>query len=40
MAINSNFSIYEPEAWVEVYLANQYPSRPIAKQGGEHHSRG
>lgn len=29
MAINSNFSIYEPEAWVEVYLANQYPARPM-----------
>ena len=32
MAINSNFSIYEPEAWVEVYLANQYPSRPMVSQ--------
>jgi len=32
MAINSNFSIYEPEAWVEVYLANQYPSRPMVSK--------
>lgn len=32
MAINSNFSIYEPEAWVDVYLANQYPSRPMVAQ--------
>ena len=32
MAINSNFSIYEPEAWVEVYLANQYPSRPMVEK--------
>lgn len=32
MAINSNFSIYEPEAWVEVYLANQYPARPMVSQ--------
>lgn len=32
MAINSNFSIYEPEAWVEVYLANQYPMRPMISQ--------
>lgn len=32
MAINSNFSIYEPEAWVAVYLANQYPSRPMISQ--------
>lgn len=29
MAINSNFSIYEPEAWVEVALANNYPMRPM-----------
>ena len=29
MAINSNFSIYEPEAFVEVALANQYPNRPM-----------
>jgi hypothetical protein len=32
MAINSNFSIYEPEAWVEVYLANQFPMRPMVSQ--------
>jgi len=32
MAINSNFSIYEPEAWVEVYLANQYPARPMVSK--------
>lgn len=32
MAINSNFSIYEPEAWVEVYLANQFPMRPMISQ--------
>jgi len=32
MAINSNFSIYEPEAWVEVFLANQFPSRPMVSQ--------
>lgn len=32
MAINSNFSIYEPEAWVAVYLANQFPSRPMVSQ--------
>jgi len=32
MAINTNFSIYEPEAWVEVYLANQYPSRPMVSK--------
>jgi len=29
MAINSNFDIYEPEAWVEVALANLYPNRPM-----------
>lgn len=32
MAINSNFSIYEPEAWVEVALANQYPNRPMVSK--------
>jgi hypothetical protein len=32
MAINSNFSIYEPEAWVEVALANQYPNRPMVSE--------
>ena len=32
MAINSNFSIYEPEAWVEVFLANQFPMRPMVSQ--------
>lgn len=32
MAINANFSIYEPEAWVEVYLANQYPARPMVSK--------
>jgi len=32
MAINSNFSIYEPEAWVEVFLANQFPQRPMVSQ--------
>ena len=32
MAINSNFSIYEPEAWVEVFLANQFPSRPMVSK--------
>jgi len=32
MAINTNFSIYEPEAWVEVYLANQYPARPMVSK--------
>ncbi len=32
MAINSNFSIYEPEAWVEVALANQYPDRPMVSK--------
>lgn len=29
MAINSNFSIYEPEAWVATALANEYPNRPM-----------
>ena len=29
MAINTNFNIYEPEAFVEVALANQYPNRPM-----------
>jgi len=29
MAINSNFSIYEPEAWVAVALGNNYPARPM-----------
>lgn len=29
MAINSNFSIYNPSAWVSTYLTNQYPMRPI-----------
>lgn len=29
MAINSNFSIYNPSAWVNTYLSNQYPMRPI-----------
>lgn len=29
MAINSNFSIYEPEAWVDVALTNFYPNRPM-----------
>ena len=32
MAINSNFSIYEPEAFVEVALANQYPNRPMVSK--------
>lgn len=32
MAINSNFSIYEPEAFVEVALANQYPDRPMVSK--------
>lgn len=32
MAINTNFNIYEPEAWTEVYLANQYPARPMVSQ--------
>ena len=29
MAINSNFNIYEPEAWVETALTNLYPNRPM-----------
>jgi len=29
MAINNNFSIYNPSAWVNTYLTNQYPMRPI-----------
>jgi len=32
MAINSNFNIYEPEAFVEVALANQYPDRPMVSK--------
>jgi hypothetical protein len=32
MAINSNFSIYEPEAWVETALANEYPNRPMVSK--------
>jgi hypothetical protein len=27
--INSNFSVYNPSAWVASYQANQFPSRPI-----------
>lgn len=29
--INSNFSIYNPKAWVSAYLANLYPARPIVR---------
>lgn len=29
--INSNFSIYEPEAWVEQVLVNQFPMRPMVR---------
>ena len=32
MAINTNFNIYEPEAFVEVALANQYPDRPMVSK--------
>ena len=32
MAINTNFNIYEPEAFVEVALANQYPNRPMVSK--------
>ena len=32
MAINSNVNIYEPEAFVEVALANQYPDRPMVSK--------
>lgn len=29
--INSNFSIYNPSAWTQTYLANLYPARPIMR---------
>lgn len=32
MAINGNFSIYNPSAWVETYLSNLYPARPIMRR--------
>lgn len=32
MAINNNFSIYNPSAWVQTYLANLYPARPIMRR--------
>lgn len=31
MSINANFDIYNPSAWVDTYLANLYPARPIMR---------